>query len=736
MGKVVLSPEFDSYIKQRLGDVVPVFARAAVGDFSLDLKIPDSNDALVEFYAGVQMMLEVVREQLNELTTLNQSLEKKVEERTAEILSKKELLKKQTKLYETLLNAQSEMGEGVTITDGKKIIYLNDALTKIYGYSREELLEMDSFFHLVAPELRADLLNKMKLRTAGESESDSGETVVIRKDGARVNIEYSIKPVQTADTKMMIAIIRDVTSRKQVQNFLRLERERAERAELARNVSEMFLTNISHEIRTPMNAIMGFARLLEDETSAPEQKKYIDIIKRSGDNLLVIINDILDLSRLQAGKMHIGKSAFEIPPVISNTIEMVRMRADAKGILLTRQIDPKLDLFVEGDSVRIGQILLNLLSNAVKFTQKGKVEVTAKLLKEEKASVTFLLCVTDSGPGIPEHELPYIFERFVKAGNSMKKNQEGVGIGLAITKQLVELQGGTIQVVSREGEGSIFSVTLTLPKAARDKSRENNSVPSSKVPGSVRVKALVVEDNEVNTELMQLLFRKWDFDLETAADGEIALEKFKKGDFNIVLMDLKMPGMDGYETTRRLRQVKGKEKIPVIAVTAHAIEGEREKCLAAGINEYISKPFLPDELRKKISFCLKQSGISTQESKNKAGSFRPAYQVIDLSYLESITRGNAEQQRKIINLFIQNSPGMIGEMIKLADEKKYAALADLIHKFRSGAVNFYSGAQADFFFLLENHCRAEKQEEILKGIKFLITLNDQALKELQLELNR
>ncbi|MBI3510633.1 MAG: response regulator [Bacteroidetes bacterium] len=721
------------FVKERLESIVPVFAKAAIGDFSENVNLPEHDDEFAEFFVGVQLVLEVAREQLAELKELNQTLEKKVEQRTEEIIRREELLRAQTERYETLLRAQSEMGEGVAITEGSNFIYCNDALQKLYGYSLEELQKMSSFFEIVAPELRDELMQRLRQRLNHENSSDSGETIIIRKDGQRINIQYSLKPVVSGGKTQLISIIRDVTKRKQTEEFLKKEKDRSERAELARNVSEMFLANISHEIRTPMNAIVGFARLLIQSPLNGEQKEYADIIRSSGENLLVIINDLLDLSRLQEGKIQLEKHDFNIPKIVNDALRVFSVTANQKGIELESQIDPRLEISLIGDPVRLGQILLNLLSNALKFTERGKISVYCTMLDEKEDHVETGFTISDTGVGISMNELPYIFDRFGKANRSDWKKHEGTGIGLAISRHLVELQGGEISVNSKLNEGTSFHFTLAYEKANCKKPESNKIYEAEKKLSGGRtssLRILLVEDNEMNRELMRILFQKKQITIDMAEDGRIALKMLEKNKYDVILMDIKLPEMDGYEVTRRIRIINQWKNVPVIAVTAHAIEGEKEKCLAAGMNDYVSKPVDPDELYSKIIYWTgkkRKPAKKTEKTPAKKNNFK----VIDLRYLEKITHNDKEMQQELIRIFSVNAPKMIRKMSKLAEKKKNNELGELAHKFRSGAGNIFRKEKMKMVEQLEDQCRKNSLKKNLAEIGKLRQMTLIALKELE-----
>lgn len=383
------------------------------------------------------------------------------------------------------------------------------------------------------------------------------------------------------------------------------------KAEASEKVKQLFLANMSHEIRTPMNAILGFARLLQDSTIDEEQRKYIDIILQSGDNLLVIINDILDFSKIEAGKVVFDVSPFHLQDNIASTIHLQSSKAIQKGITLTSAIDEKLPVIVMGDSVRLNQILLNLISNAIKFTEKGGVHVSVKMLKDNAREVLIDFKVKDTGIGIPAEKQEKIFESFEQATSGTVRKFGGTGLGLSIVKQLVELQGGQIKLVSKPGKGSEFSFRLTFLKDTKENILARDFTAATQPVGDVSKmgagkRILVVEDNPINSLLVLKVLKKHGYDTDVAENGKIALHKYSTNFYDIILMDLQMPEMDGYEATIRIRQLASdKKNIPIIAMTAHTIKGEYEKCIEIGMNSFISKPFRPDDLYEKIYTLLK-----------------------------------------------------------------------------------------------------------------------------------
>ncbi|MFD2146953.1 response regulator [Mucilaginibacter antarcticus] len=362
------------------------------------------------------------------------------------------------------------------------------------------------------------------------------------------------------------------------------------------------MANMSHEIRTPMNGILGFAKLLEEAITDEELQKYIQVIIKSGDDLLVILNDILDFSRIEAGKVNFEKQPFNIRGTIEGIVTMMEPKAALKSLRLTSIFDDSLPQILIGDSVRLSQILLNLVSNAIKFTERGSVKISLAVVEENDHNVVVDFVIKDSGIGIALEKQAKIFESFEQATTDTMRKFGGTGLGLSISKQLVEMQDGKIAVKSLPGMGAEFYFRLPFKKSLkRANVGEGVNEPLLPVKSGKGLKVLVVEDNPINQMLIVKVLQKREFTIEVADNGAIGLSKHRNNHYDIVLMDLQMPEMDGYEATKNIRAMEGAKKdVPIIAMTAHTIKGEKERCLAIGMNDYIPKPFNVTELFEKV----------------------------------------------------------------------------------------------------------------------------------------
>jgi len=399
---------------------------------------------------------------------------------------------------------------------------------------------------------------------------------------------------------------------KELETQLIVSKELAERAAMTKS---QFLSTMSHEIRTPMNAVIGFTHLLLQLDPRPEQVEYLKLLKFSAENLLVLINDILDFSKIEAGKIEFEEADFSIKDLVGNIRLAMLQKANEKNIQLKLMIDQDLPDAVKGDPVRLGQILTNLISNAVKFTSKGKVTITASLSQKDKDHTIIDFEVEDTGIGIAADIQEHIFESFAQAAADTTRKFGGTGLGLTITKRLLNLMGSEINLRSELGAGSTFYFSLKLKNSSvifSGKANDQLRVETQSLKG---VKVLIVEDNLINVILAKQYMKLWDIECDVAENGEIAFTLVQTNNYDLVLMDLQMPVMDGYQTTTAIRKLAGDKykNLPIIALTASAMLDIKDQAFVVGMNDYVSKPFNPGELYKKIA---QYSKLNSQASVN------------------------------------------------------------------------------------------------------------------------
>jgi CheY-like chemotaxis protein len=417
----------------------------------------------------------------------------------------------------------------------------------------------------------------------------------------------------------------DVTAQKRIEKELleakifaeeaKMKAESAKRvAEDAVKAKQQFLSNMSHEIRTPMNAIIGFANVLSKTELSEKQKEYLQAIKVSGDTLIVLIDDILDLAKVDAGKMTFDQKPFKMAASLSAILHLFETKIQENNLELVIDYDNKIPEVLLGDPVRLHQIILNLVSNSIKFTLKGKITVRVRLMTEDDEQVILEFAVIDTGIGIAENKFATIFENFQQASNSTSKLFGGTGLGLAIAKQLVERQNGTISVKSKINEGATFSFTLPFLKPKTETKPYNFQKQKKLAAAAIKnVKILVAEDMALNQLLMKTILDDFKFKCDIAANGKIAIEKLTQNDdsgkniaYDIILMDLQMPEMNGFEATAYIRNTLH-SKIPIIALTADVTTVDLAKCKAVGMDDYISKPVDEKLLYQKIISLIKKT---------------------------------------------------------------------------------------------------------------------------------
>ncbi|MGV3657413.1 MAG: ATP-binding protein [Chitinophagaceae bacterium] len=456
--------------------------------------------------------------------------------------------------------------------------------------------------------------------------------------------------------------------RRMIAELNRSERKIKESA----TIKEQFLANMSHEIRTPMNAILGFTNLLTKTPLDNSQAQYVDFIHSSGENLLTLINDILDLSKIEAGMMQLDNAPFSLNGLISSVDIMFRDKARQKGLQFGVHISPDIHDTLSGDAIRLTQVLINLLSNAVKFTEKGSVQLSVLPLKNTAEEVVLQFTIKDTGIGIAPEKKAAIFERFQQAEAATTRRFGGSGLGLSIVKQLVQIQKGTIDVESEWGKGAAF--TVTLPFTPVYNYEMAYAVPAGDIDLTVKsINILIAEDNTMNQQLIRHLMKQWQLDYTLVSNGADAIEALKQQSYSLVLMDIQMPEMDGYAATLYIRNEMQLE-VPIIAMTAHAMAGEKERCLSYGMNEYISKPIKETELYAMIEqFAQERQSTGTASPQS----------VINLQYLKDLSMGDTEFEHSIIRQFIVQVPEELQLLREAIEQQNLLQVKSLAHGMKS-----------------------------------------------------
>jgi len=563
---------------------------------------------------------------------------------------------------------------------------MNHATINITGLSREELTDSDFFDYFTEPQKAREVYQEV---FANGSVADSPLTLRHKK-GKLTDVLFNGSIYKDEYEKVLgvVIVARDVTDQKIISNqlneakaFAELATKIAEEAQIKAEgatriavdsvkAKQQFLSNMSHEIRTPMNAIIGFTKVVLKTELSSKQREYLQAIKTSGDALIVLINDILDLA-----KVSFEKVPFKMEKSIAAMIHVFDIKSQEKNVKLLKEYDFSIPEVVLGDPVRLHQIILNLVSNAVKFTSKGKIIVSVKLVQETDKEVIIEFAVSDTGIGILENKMETIFENFQQASSGTSRIYGGTGLGLAIVKQLVEGQKGSIKVQSVIGQGSTFSFRLPFLKTNSEAQIIEEIITLD--DDIKNIKVLVVEDIALNQLLMRTLLDEFGFTCDIASNGQIAIDKLQTNTYDIILMDLQMPIMNGFEATEYIRNTLNLN-VPIVALTADVTTVDIDKCKAVGMNDYLSKPVDERILYSKIISLLKKVYQTKQEEIKSILEVKT--RCIDLNYLMKRTKSNPDLMSEMISLYLEQTPPLISAMRQSFDKKDWTTLYATVHK--------------------------------------------------------
>ena len=604
---------------------------------------------------------------------------------------KQNLLQKEINEKERLLNQYLEaIPDGVMVINAQKqIVFLNQSgreILGIKGRKPETLFEELEQLKLLDPKNyhARFTVDSLPIAKGLAGEKRIGNKIDLVKENNIYHLETNVQPVIGMDGKITnaITVFRDITERATYEAMLEEARTLAEKSV---RVKDIFLSNVSHEIRTPLNAITGFTNLLVGEITNPKAIEYLGYIQYANKNLLELINDILDFSKIEAGQVHLEKAPVAISEFVFSISAIMKQKATEKGISYKAILSRNLPEFVEADKLRLTQILLNVCGNAIKFTEKGSVELSVMPVGEMLNGVQIIRFeVKDTGIGIAKDKLDDVFNRFVQATESTTRIFGGTGLGLSIVKSLVELFGGTLSLQSEVGKGTVFTMEFPM-KIAQEGLPENSREDLSELNGSVSsLNILAAEDNLLNQKLLSAIFERLKIPLTIVNNGLEALHMLEKGGFDIVLMDIQMPVMDGYTAIKEIRRSISKT-IPIITMTAHAMVGEKEECLSMGANSYISKPFKESELLHTIALLgNKQNNHNSQPNQNQFHTQNSMTDtILNLEYLAEITGGDRELRSELIGMFENDSQIQLTAIRNASASGDLEQMRQCIHKFRS-----------------------------------------------------
>ena len=482
----------------------------------------------------------------------------------------------------------------------RNAVYSNKSLSRYLGYEAEEFTFEEFMFKIHPDDIQNVQTFFEGIFTSGNADYET-EYRLFGAVNDYVWFSASYRSFQSAEkgkTEKILVLLQDISERKAAESRITDARMRAEKAMKAKSE---FLSVISHEIRTPLNSVIGFSNLLLQNSPREDQQRQMEILKFSAENLRSLVNEILDFSKMDAGKMELEKIPFSPFEIMEKITESFRLAAESKGNRISLLTDISSDEFVLGDPLRLRQILANLVSNAVKFTNGGSILIHLKRVSEKEKKCEYFFSVEDTGIGIPSEKIPMLFDKFTQVNVSTTREYGGTGLGLAICKKIAELMNTNVSVESEPGKGSKFFFTAEFPKAENIPEMIEAIQPTCELKG---IRALVVDDNEINTVVAESFLEKWGCRVDIADSGEKALQLLSKADYNVILMDIQMPEMDGWQTSEAIRRMENSKKssVPIIALTAGShTDSEKEK---SRMNGFVRKPFSPEELLNALKSVL------------------------------------------------------------------------------------------------------------------------------------
>ncbi|MEN8907580.1 MAG: response regulator [Clostridiales bacterium] len=590
--------------------------------------------------------------------------------------------------------------DAIILVKNNYITYTNKKFLSIFGYTKNDKFEKIR--------LEKILFGKNNLI------DESLETIAVKKDGNKIDVEIKSSEFNMNDETYTVAVIRDISEKKKYENFLKqnekklesLVEERTQELNKAKTLAENankskseFLANMSHEIRTPINAVIGYSYMLQKSLVNSRDIEYISTIKESANHLLGLVDDILDLSKIEAKKVSINEDFFCLGELIEKIITIQEYEAKNKGLKLEFIIDEKIPNFLIGDSRKLRQILINLISNAIKFTYNGFIKIICSIEKFEKENIILGFSVEDSGIGIDENQKDILFDNFTQGDSTTSRIFGGTGLGLSISKKLVELLGGKITIKSKSNRGTFIyfnSKLKTVNNSLIGIDEIDNKKPSKiMLPDFNNKKVLLVEDNYINQKMMSELLKSFKLEIHCANDGKQALELVNKYNFHLIIMDLHMPGMDGYEVTNKIRKYIKYRKTPIIALTADVVEGTKERILSTGMNLYLSKPVDPLKLASILNHYLKNKILPQKKSTSTPNSI--------ISFEEGLIRTNNNKSlyKELLEIFIKEHIDDYYKINQFCSEKNIDEAKNYIHILKGVSSNLGANKLPNYLKELE-----------------------------------
>lgn len=564
-----------------------------------------------------------------------------------------------------------------------RILSVNPATCALLQYNNEDF--SGKLLHDFMPEEERGKYFESDLPAIINREHKQIVLCLLNKQGEKVYLLSDINELDVEDINTtLIFFAQDITARVVTEEKLVEEKRLIEDSAQAK---QNFLANLSHEIRTPMNGILGISTLLGKTQLNDRQHNFLKLIQDSANNMLVIVNDVLDLEKIVAGKLQLEKLPFKIVDKIANIVQSFIYRAEEKGLAIIYQNTIPGDLVVTGDPFRLTQVLNNLLNNALKFTELGRIIINTRIQSIANDVVNIECSVKDTGIGMNEKFLKKVFEPFVQANSTITRKYGGTGLGLSICKNLVEIQDGTLRVQSEENVGSVFS--FIVPYGIGEQQAVQQEASSEMIYTTLgKKRVLVVEDMELNQFIARHIMESWGFEVGVASDGNQAIELIKHNDYDLVLMDIQMPNLNGMAATRQIRRMHDRQKanVPIIALTGNSLNTEGEKYIAAGMNDYLAKPLSEAKLFEVVSANLNNDNINPIKMKTiqfDEIDSAPAEKLYDLTTIREISGGDEDFVNTMIALFIETVPANLRELNTSLQNKNWDMVSKMAHKLKS-----------------------------------------------------
>jgi PAS domain S-box-containing protein len=634
-------------------------------------------------------------------------------------------IKKSEHKYRSII-ANSLEGIFQSTIDGKWIT-VNKSMAQIFGYEDEAEMMSKSVKQIYVDEKdRIRIITELKKN----GKVENWRIKLKRKDGSIAVVRLNDRLVQNENGEMFLeGNIYDITEQvkveeehKIIEEMLKQEKEKTEKlAQEALRVSgskSKLLANLSHEIRTPMNGILGFLSLIEAGaySNESELKMFSSSARQSAESLLEIINSVLDLTKIEAGKIKADNVRFSLPTVIDQSISVVSVRAVEKNITLIKDIPESTEKLLVGDMVKLRQIFTNLLNNAVKFTTDGEIKISIRTIKHLNNEVELHASITDTGIGIPASKLDDLFKPYSQVSDFYEGLTSGTGLGLVICKEYVELLGGKVSVSSVEGEGSSFSFMIKCKAQSKEdlisQIKSEKEIIENQITGRIenfngngfkekreKFKVLLAEDNLINQKVTIKILSTFGFNVTAVSDGQEALNAVSSGNFDIILMDLQMPKVDGFKATEKIRNLQNANRdIPIIALTAHALLGDKEKCFDAGMTDYISKPVSGQDLVKKIDVLL---NIQTDDSIQANELKHDTSPLLDKDRLKDVSLGDSEFEKDILTTYLTDINEKYKSLLEFISKHDIGKIVEIVHAIKGSSYSIGAARVGDEAYAIE-----------------------------------